>query len=99
MSVLVIVLGSPRGDIPDVVKQYQTVTAAAIGRAGGQVLGRGKLAAVLAGKGAHKMGVVVRFPSREAAEQWHDKDPEYQAVLPLRQQIFGDSLELAIFEE
>ncbi|MBL6751404.1 MAG: DUF1330 domain-containing protein [Nevskia sp.] len=98
MAALVIVLGNPRGDLPDVVKEYQTVTGAVIARAGGQLLGRGKLAKALAGKGAHKAGVVLRFPSTAAVEQWYN-DPEYQKVLPLRQQIFGDSLEIAVFEE
>lgn len=98
MAVLMIVLGNPRGDLPDALAQYQGVARATIARAGGEIIARGKLAKVLAGRGAHKAAVVLRFPSLAAVEQWY-ADPEYQGVLPLRQQIFGDSLELAVFEE
>jgi uncharacterized protein (DUF1330 family) len=98
MTALVIVLGNPRADLPDVLKEYQTVTGAAVTRAGGQVLGRGKLAKALIGAGGHRAGIVLRFPSIAAVEQWYN-DPEYQKVLPLRQQIFGDSLQISAFEE
>ena len=52
---------------------------------GGELVLRGRNAKVLAGEHAHTDVVVLRFPSLEAAQQWH-ASAAYQALIPLRQQ-------------
>lgn len=51
---------------------------------GGELVFRGKLAAVFSGEHKHTDTVVLRFASIEALKAWHDS-PEYQSLVPLRQ--------------
>ncbi len=50
-----------------------------------EIVFRGKRHAVYAGSHPQMLTVVIRFPSVEAAAQWHDS-AAYQALVPLREQ-------------
>lgn len=52
---------------------------------GGELVLRGQHATVLAGEHPYTDVVVLRFPSLEAASQWH-ASAAYQALIPLREQ-------------
>ena len=56
----------------------------------------GERATVLAGEHDATDVVVLRFPSIQAAHGWHDS-PEYQALIPLREE--GADVMLISFEE
>ena len=49
----------------------------------GEILGRGMLAAELAGHSHGERMVLARFANLAALRRWHDS-PEYQALVPLR---------------
>jgi uncharacterized protein (DUF1330 family) len=97
MSVVVIVQGIPRADKAETLKQYQGVAASVIGRFGGQPIARGKALKSLHGPHAWVIGAVIRFPDMAAVEGWYE-DPEYQKVLPLRDESY-EELEITIFQE
>jgi uncharacterized protein (DUF1330 family) len=46
---------------------------------------RGRRVAVLSGEHAHADTVVIRFADANAASGWH-ASPEYQALIPLREE-------------
>ncbi len=98
MSVMIMVQGSPRADQADVLKRYQSAAVAVITRHGGQFVGRGPVVKRLAGPHEWAFGLVIRFPDMAAVEAWY-ADPEYQAVIPLRTQAFGDALEISVIQE
>ncbi len=52
---------------------------------GGELVFRGQQRAVLAGDNPHTDIVVIRFPCMTALNNWF-ASPEYQALIPLRQQ-------------
>lgn len=52
---------------------------------GGELLFRGKRAAVLAGAGKHTDIVVIRFPNMPALDSWFSS-AAYQALIPIRTQ-------------
>ncbi len=62
----------------------------------GELVMRGERAAVLAGEHDATDVVVLRFPNIQAAHGWHDS-PEYQALIPLREE--GADVMLISFEE
>ena len=97
MSVIVMVQGTPRADRKDVLAQYQQVARATIAKHGGEVVARGSGLGALHGNGKHQAGIVLRFPDKAAAEGWYN-DPEYRAVLPLREQAFAE-IEINMFQE
>jgi len=97
MSVIVIVQGSPRADKAEILKQYQGVAGSVVARFGGQVLVRGKAVKSLSGQHSWQNGIVIRFPDVAAVEGWYG-DPEYQKVIPLRDESFED-LEITVFQE
>jgi uncharacterized protein (DUF1330 family) len=49
----------------------------------GQVIFRGRLAAVLAGEHEHNSTVVIQFPDQDAVQGWY-RSAEYQALVSLR---------------
>jgi uncharacterized protein (DUF1330 family) len=62
---------------------------------GGELVFRGRRAAVPSGEEPHPDIVVIRFPSLEAANAWH-ASPAYQALVPLRLQ--AADVVLAMYE-
>ncbi len=97
MSVLVLVQGNPLPEKADTLQQYQQVARTIIAKHGGQVVARGAGVASLHGGQPRKVGIVVRFPDLAAAQAWYN-DPEYQQVLPLRDQSYAE-LEINVFQE
>lgn len=66
---------------------YRTYTArvpATLAPFGGEFLVRGGAAIEPEGRQAGSRHVVIRFPSRAAAEAWY-ASPAYQEIIPLRQ--------------
>jgi uncharacterized protein (DUF1330 family) len=50
---------------------------------GAEVLFRGKLATILAGKHPHENTVVIKFPDQPTLQQWYHSD-DYQGLIPTR---------------
>ena len=97
MSVLVLVQGNPIPEKAETLQQYQQVARAVIGKHGGQPVARGTGLTSLHGGQQRKVGIVVPFPDLAAVQAWYN-DPEYQRVLPLRDQSFAE-LEINVFQE
>jgi len=97
MSVLVLVQGNPKPDKADILQQYQQVARTIIGKHGGQPVARGSGLDSLHGSRKWQVGIVIRFPDEVAARGWYN-DPEYQKVLPLRDQAYAE-LEITMFQE
>ena len=97
MSVLVLVQGNPIPEKAETLQQYQQVARAVIGKHGGQPVARGSGLATLHGSRQWTVGIVIRFPDMAAAQAWYN-DPEYQRVLPLRNEAYKE-LEITVFQE
>ena len=97
MSVIVLVQGNPIPEKAETLQQYQQVARTVIAKHGGQPIARGSGVATLHGGQQRKVGIVVRFPDLAAAQAWYN-DPDYQRVLPLRDQSYAE-LEINVFEE
>ena len=97
MSVCVLVQGNPHPDRTETLQQYQQTARAVIAKHGGQPVTRGSGLATLHGSRQWKVGIVIRFPDMAAVNAWYN-DPEYQQVLPLRNQAYAD-LEITVFQE
>jgi uncharacterized protein (DUF1330 family) len=65
--------------------KYREQVPATLAPWGAEVTFRGKCVAVFSGEHPHDDIVVIRFPNKEAINNWH-ASPAYQALLPLRQQ-------------
>lgn len=50
-----------------------------------ELIVRGKLCSVLSGSHTHTDTVVIRFPDLNTLNSWHSS-PEYQSLIPLRQE-------------
>lgn len=99
MSVLVLVQGNPKPDKADILQQYQQVARTIIGKHGGQPVARGSGLGALHGPNKWQVGIVIRFPDEASVRAWYN-DPEYQKVLPLRDQAYGEGeLEITMFQE
>lgn len=97
MSVLVVVQGNPRADRTETLQQYQQTARAVIAKHGGEVVARGSGLGSLHGARQWQVGIVLRFPDKAAVEAWYN-DPDYQKVLPLRDQAYAE-LEIAMYQE
>ncbi len=97
MSVLVIVQGIPHPDRADVLKQYQSIALPLIEKYGGRPIARGKAVARLAGCCDWAVGSILRFPDLDSVRAWYN-DPEYQKVIPMRNQAYSE-LEINAFQE
>ncbi|WP_297727772.1 DUF1330 domain-containing protein [Limnohabitans sp. Rim8] len=69
---------------PEAYALYGQKVPATIAQYGGKYLVRGGTSTQLEGKAQGTRRVVIEFASRAAAETWYHS-PEYQAILPLRQ--------------
>jgi uncharacterized protein (DUF1330 family) len=65
--------------------RYRAAVPALVERFGGRFLARGGALEVLEGAWPLPRLVIIEFPSRDAARRFYDS-PEYQQILPLRQQ-------------
>ena len=64
-------------------REYGTKARPLILSHGGEPVVVGRIAKMLSGQAAHQMEVVLRFPDVAAIEAWYNS-PEYQALVPLR---------------
>ncbi len=97
MSVLVIVQGTPRSDKAETLRQYQQAAGAVVQRHGGAAIARGSGLEALKGNHQWKVGIVLRFPDIAAVHAWYS-DPDYQKVIPLRDESY-ENLEINVFRE
>lgn len=65
--------------------KYRSQVPATLEPWGAEIAFRGKLVAAFSGEHRHTDIVVIRFPNKEAVENWHSS-LTYQALIPLRQQ-------------
>lgn len=98
MSVLVLVQGNPKPEKAAVLQEYQQAARTIIGKHGGQAIARGSGVGTLHGSRKWQVGIVIRFPDEAAVKAWYS-DPEYQKVIPLRDEAYGDNLEITLFQE
>lgn len=77
-------------------ESYRGQVGATIVQYGGELLFRGEMQQAFSGAGDHDSVVALRFKSIEAAKRWHDS-PEYQALIPLRDQ--GAKVTLTLYQD
>lgn len=75
--------------------EYRSKVPATLAPWGAELLLRGNLAEIFAGRHDHSDTVVIRFPDLASAQGWH-RSPAYQALIPLRQE--AADLDLLLFE-
>lgn len=80
MSGYVVVNTTPKN--ADKMQEYGAGAGETVTKHGGEIVCRGP-ATTLAGESSHKVLVVIKFPSKQAAQDWYDS-PEYQALIPTR---------------
>ena len=76
--------------------QYRAQVPATLAPWGAELLFRGQRADILAGQHEHFDTVVIRFPDADTVDAWYNS-PEYQALIPLRQQ--AADLDLVVFSD
>jgi len=76
--------------------QYRAQVPATLAPWGAELLFRGQRADILAGQHEHLDTVVIRFPDADSVDAWYNS-PEYQALIPLRQQ--AADLDLVVFSD
>jgi len=76
--------------------QYRAQVPVTLAPWGAELLFRGQRAGILAGNHAHLDTVVIRFPDADTVNAWYNS-PEYQALIPLRQQ--AADLDLVVFSD
>ncbi len=69
---------------PDQWKIYTAGVAKSLAPFGGEVIFRGKRAAVLCGEHAYQNSVVLKFPDQPTLQQWYDSKA-YQELIPIRE--------------
>ncbi len=75
---------------------YRAQVPATLAPWGAELLFRGQRAGILAGQHEHVDTVVIRFPDADTVDAWYNS-PEYQALIPLRQQ--AADLDLVVFSD
>ena len=70
---------------PERWQRYREHVPATLAAWGGEVIMRGRRVALLAGQHAHSDTVVIRFPDTGTVSAWYGS-PEYQALIPLREE-------------
>ncbi|MEM7467935.1 MAG: DUF1330 domain-containing protein [Pseudomonadota bacterium] len=80
MSGYIVVHATPKD--ADKMQEYGAAAGETVAKHGGEFVCRGP-ATVLAGNSEHKVLVVLKFPSKQAAEDWY-ASAEYQALIPTR---------------
>jgi uncharacterized protein (DUF1330 family) len=79
-------------------EKYRSRVGVTIAQYGGEVMFRGALDMVFSGGRNldHDRIVALRFENIDAAKRWHDS-PEYQALIPLRDQ--GADVTLILYQD
>ncbi len=85
MSAYVLVHGTPKNI--DQLKSYSEAAHATFPAFQGQILAKGK-PELLTGEHDSDLVAVIEFPSAELARAWY-QSPEYQKLLPLREQAMS----------
>jgi uncharacterized protein (DUF1330 family) len=80
-----ICVGQIRVKNAQVWEEYRSRVGATIAQYGGELLFRGEQERIFSGDMPHEKVVALKFESLEAANRWHDS-PEYQALIPIREQ-------------
>lgn len=65
--------------------EYRNKLPATLEPWGAELTFRGKLASIFSGDHGHADTVVIRFPDLQALNNWHFS-PQYQSLIPLRQE-------------
>lgn len=78
---------------PAKMAQYAEGAGPTIAAHGGEMAMRGALKATLSGTAGTPVAAIIRFETREAAETWYSS-PEYQALIPLRDEACAMTLNL-----
>ena len=81
MTAFVIATGKIKD--PDKFAEYGQKAAPTLEPYGGRVLNHGTLNQALAGGAAHDIGALISFPDQKSLTDWY-ASPDYQAVIPLR---------------
>ena len=76
--------------------QYRAQVPTTLAPWDAELLFRGQRAGILAGQHEHVDTVVIRFPDADTVDAWYNS-PEYQALIPLRQQ--AAELDLVVFSD
>ena len=79
----------------DAWEQYRSRVGATIAQYGGELLFRGEQERLFSGEMSHEKVVALKFESLEAANRWHGS-PEYQALIPIRDQ--GADVTLVLYK-
>ncbi len=69
----------------DAWEEYRSRVDATIKQYRGELLFRGQQQRLLSGELSHEKVVALQFENLDAANRWHDS-PEYQALIPIREQ-------------
>lgn len=91
MSAFVIVHGTPKD--AEKMQAYGGPAGETVAKHGGEFIARGP-ATVLSGSSDHKIAVVIQFPDAATAKAWYSS-PEYQALIPTREQALDSVFILA----
>jgi uncharacterized protein (DUF1330 family) len=70
---------------PEKWAEYRGKVPATLAQWGGELVLRGRRVAVLSGEHGYADTVVLRFPDVASVAGWHGS-PDYQALIPLREQ-------------
>ena len=70
---------------PEKFQEYAQKSGATFAAYGGAPLARGKVAGNLVGSSEHQAAAVIKFPDLDSLNNWFNS-PEYQALVPLRDQ-------------
>ena len=70
---------------PEKWNAYRSKVPITLDAWGAELVFRGRLNAVLSGHHDHSDTVVIRFPDSEAVNGWYSS-PEYQSLIPLREE-------------
>ncbi|MFT4564926.1 MAG: hypothetical protein ACI9BW_004696 [Gammaproteobacteria bacterium] len=66
------------------MQEYGAAAGPIVGQFGGEVISRGP-SEILSGASDHNICVVIKFADKAAAKKWYES-PEYQALIPTREQ-------------
>ena len=92
MSAFIVVGLTPRDT--DKLQQYGASVPSTLAKYSGEILTKGPVQQ-LQGKFAHKVQVIITFPSQEKALGWYNSD-EYQALIPTRDEGMDSQFQLII---
>lgn len=81
MSVLV--FAAVKVNDPEKFEQYASAAGPTLAAFGAELLLRGTYNASLTDVPAHSLGAVIKFPSKQAVDDWY-ASPAYQAIIPVR---------------